>query len=417
MVTHMNDNDITTLEQVRRFLEGADAVEVIIEDKEARYRWIQQTLVRFRYRQLSKSDKGVLIRYLRKLSGYSRQQITRLLAQYRKTGRVRRRARTVKGFARKYTRADIRLLSALDELHGTLSGPATKKLCERAYRVFRQSEYQRLAEISISHLYNLRKSLAYTRQRGTKDKTRSVNKSIGERRKPRPKGRPGYIRIDTVHQGDWDGAKGVYHINAVDEITQFECLASVERISEHYLIPVLESMIDSFPFVINGFHADNGSEYINKKVAELLNKLLIELTKSRARKTNDNALVESKNASIVRKHLGYHHIPQKWAPLINDFHQNYLNPYINYHRPCFFPLIITDAKGRQRKTYPYNAMMTPYEKLKSLTDAESYLKPGISFKQLDEIAYGISDNEAARQMNEARKQLFASIAEQPKRVA
>lgn len=417
MVTHMNDNDITTLEQVRRFLEGADAVEVIIEDKEARYRWIQQTLVRFRYRQLSKSDKGVLIRYLRKLSGYSRQQITRLLAQYRKTGRVRRRARTVKGFARKYTRADIRLLSALDELHGTLSGPATKKLCERAYRVFRQSEYQRLAEISISHLYNLRKSLAYTRQRGTKDKTRSVNNSIGERRKPRPKGRPGYIRIDTVHQGDWDGAKGVYHINAVDEITQFECLASVERISEHYLIPVLESMIDSFPFVINGFHADNGSEYINKKVAELLNKLLIELTKSRARKTNDNALVESKNASIVRKHLGYHHIPQKWAPLINDFHQNYLNPYINYHRPCFFPLIITDAKGRQRKTYPYNAMMTPYEKLKSLTDAESYLKPGISFKQLDEIAYGISDNEAARQMNEARKQLFASIAEQPKRVA
>lgn len=417
MVTHMNDNDITTLEQVRRFLEGADAVEVIIEDKEARYRWIQQTLVRFRYRQLSKSDKGVLIRYLRKLSGYSRQQITRLLAQYRKTGRVRRRARTVKGFARKYTRADIRLLSALDELHGTLSGPATKKLCERAYRVFRQSEYQRLAEISISHLYNLRKSLAYTRQRGTKDKTRSVHNSIGERRKPRPKGRPGYIRIDTVHQGDWDGAKGVYHINAVDEITQFECLASVERISEHYLIPVLESMIDSFPFVINGFHADNGSEYINKKVAELLNKLLIELTKSRARKTNDNALVESKNASIVRKHLGYHHIPQKWAPLINDFHQNYLNPYINYHRPCFFPLIITDAKGRQRKTYPYNAMMTPYEKLKSLTDAESYLKPGISFKQLDEIAYGISDNEAARQMNEARKQLFASIAEQPKRVA
>ncbi|MCP4406288.1 MAG: transposase family protein, partial [Gammaproteobacteria bacterium] len=342
----MNDNDITTLEQVRRFLEGADAIEVIIEDKAARYRWIQQTLVRFRYRELSKSDKGLLIRYLRKLSGYSRQQITRLLTQYRKTGRVRRRTRTVRGFATRYPRADIRLLSALDELHGTLSGPATKKLCERAYRVFRQSEYQRLAEISVSHLYNLRKSLTYTRQRGTKDETRPAKNSIGERRKPRPEGRPGYIRVDTVHQGDWDGAKGVYHINAVDEITQFECLASVERISEHYLIPVLESMIDSFPFAINGFHADNGSEYINKRVAELLNKLLIELTKSRARKTNDNALVESKNASIVRKHLDYHHIPQKWAPLINDFHQNYLNPYINYHRPCFFPITITDSKGK-----------------------------------------------------------------------
>ncbi len=417
MVTHMNDNDITTLEQVRRFLEGTDAVEVIIEDKAARYRWIQQTLVRFRYWDLSKSDKGLLIRYLRKLSGYSRQHITRLLARYRKRGRVRRRTRTVKCFATRYTRADIRLLSALDELHGTLSGPTTKKLCERAYRVFRQSEYQRLAEISVSHLYNLRKSLTYTRQRGSKDKTRPAKNSIGERRKPQPEGRPGYIRVDTVHQGDWDGAKGVYHINAVDEITQFECVASVERISEHYLIPVLASMIDSFPFVINGFHADNGSEYINKRVAELLNKLLIELTKSRARKTNDNALVESKNASIVRKHLGYHHIPQKWAPLINDFHQNHLNPYINYHRPCFFPVTITDSKGKQRKTYPFEAMMTPYEKLKSLTDAASYLKPGIRFKQQDEIAYGISDNEAARQLNEARKQLFETIAEQPKRVA
>ena len=197
--------------------------------------------------------------------------------------------------------------------------------------------------------------------------------------KPRPEGRPGYIRVDTVHQGDWDGTKGVYHVNAVDEVTQFEGVASVERISERYLIPVLESLIDSFPFIIKGFHADNGSEYINKRVADLLNKLLIELTKSRSRRTNDNALVESKNGSIVRKHLGYHHIAQKWAPLINEFNQKYLNPYINYHRPCFFPIVTIDAKGKQKKTYPYKAMMTPYEKLKSLPDAKQYLKPDITF--------------------------------------
>ncbi|MES9905680.1 MAG: hypothetical protein ABW168_23775 [Sedimenticola sp.] len=78
--------------------------------------------------------------------------------------------------------------------------------------------------------------------------------------------RLGYIRIDTVHQGDWDGVKGVYHVNAVDEVTQFEGVASVERISERYLIPVLESLIDSFPFIIKGFHADNGSKYINRHV-------------------------------------------------------------------------------------------------------------------------------------------------------
>ena len=200
-------------------------------------------------------------------------------------------------------------------------------------------------------------------------------------------------------------------------MTQFEGIASVERISERYLIPVLESLIDSFPFIIKGFHADNGSEYINKRVAGLLNKLLIDLTKSRSRRTNDNALVESKNGSIVRKHLGYHHIPQKWAPLINEFNQKYLNPYINYHRPCFFPIVKIDDKGKQKKTYPYEAMMTPYEKLKSLPKAKQYLKPGMTFKRLHDIAMSISDNEAAHQLTEARKQLFKTIHAQDQQVA
>jgi transposase InsO family protein len=417
MKTIMNDSHIETLEQVRQFLGGVAAMEITIPSKTEGYRWIQGTLVRFQYLSLGKTDRGLIRRYLQQISGYSRAQIARLIKQYRKTGRIQRRQRTVKGFTSKYTREDIRLLARLDELHGTLSGPATKKLCERAWQVFKQAEYQRLASISVSHLYNLRQSTPYARQRGTVKKTHPVQSHIGERRKPRPEGRPGYIRVDTVHQGDWDGIKGVYHVNAVDEITQFEGIASVERISERYLIPVLESLIDSFPFIIKGFHADNGSEYINKRVAGLLNKLLIELTKSRSRRTNDNALVESKNGSIVRKHLGYHHIPQKWAPLINEFNQKYLNPYINYHRPCFFPIVKIDAKGKQKKTYPYKAMMTPYEKLKSLPQAKQYLKPGFTFQQLDDIALAISDNEAAHQLNEARKQLFKTIHEQDQQVA
>lgn len=417
MKTIMNDSHIQTLEQVRQFLGGVAVMEITIPSKTEGYRWIQGTLVRFRYLTLAKADRGLIRRYLQQISGYSRAQITRLIKQYQKTGRIQRRQRTVKGFTSKYTREDIRLLAQIDELHGTLSGPATKKLCERAWQVFKQVEYQRLAGISVSHLYNLRQSTPYSRQRGTFNKTRPVQRRIGERRKPRPEGHPGYIRVDTVHQGDWDGTKGVYHINAVDEVTQFEGIASVERISERYLIPVLESLIGSFPFIIKGFHADNGSEYINKRVADLLNKLLIELTKSRSRKTNDNALVESKNGSIVRKHLGYHHIPQKWASLINEFNQKYLNPYINYHRPCFFPIVTIDAKGKQKKAYPYKAMMTPYEKLKSLPDAKQYLKPGFTFQQLDDIALAISDNEAAHQLNEARKQLFKTIHEQDQQVA
>jgi transposase InsO family protein len=351
----------------------------------------------------------VVIRYLMKISGYSRQQLTRLIAQYRKTGRLRRRQRTVSGFKLKYSEKDIRLLAAMDERHDTPCGPAVKKLCERACEVFGQTEYTALASISVSHLYNLRKSITYTRQRRHFEKTQPKPSKIGERRKPQPNGQPGYIRIDTVHQGDLDKQKGVYHINAVDEVTQFEVMFTVEKISERYLIPALDQLLETFPFTVLGFHSDNGSEYINKRVAELLEKLRIEFTKSRSRHSNDNALAESKNGAVVRKLFGYTHIPQRWAPLINDFNQQYLNPYINFHRPCFFPETRTDDKGKQRKIYRYENMMTPYDKLKSLPNAKDYLKPGTSFEILDKLAHQISDNQAADQLQKARQKLFKTI--------
>jgi transposase InsO family protein len=261
----------------------------------------------------------------------------------------------------------------------------------------------------VSHLYNLRKSTTYSRQRRHFEKTRPQRSSIGERRKPQPNSQPGYIRIDTVHQGDLDRQKGVYHINAVDEVTQFEVVYSVEKISEIYLIPALQQLLDTFPFTVLGFHSDNGSEYINKQVAKLLEKLLIEFTKSRSRHSNDNALAESKNGAVVRKLFGYTHIPQRWAPLINNFNQQRLNPYINFHRPCFFPEIRTDSKGKQRKVYLYENMMTPYDKLKSLPNAKDYLKPGSSFEILDALALEISDNQAADQLQKARRKLFNTI--------
>ena len=408
----MNAKDLTTIDQLSAFLEGTQRVAFeVASDKDSRYQWIQRTLVKFRYKSLRKPDKGVLIQYLVKVSGYSRQQITRLVKQYRDTGRLVRRQRTVKGFSRRFTDDDIRLLVTMDMRHNTPNGLTMKKLCERAYVVFNEQAYHRLASISVAHLYNLRKSTPYLRQRRHQEKTRSKTSHIGERRKPQPDGKPGYLRIDTVHQGDWDKQKGVYHINAVDEVIQMQMVLSLEKISERYLIPILKQLLADFPLVIQGFHSDNGSEYINKRVAELLEKLRIEFTKSRSRQTNDNALVESKNGHVVRKIFGHGHIPQRWASLINDFNRQHLNPYINYHRPCLFPVIITDSKGKQRKRYPYQSLMTPYEKLKSLPDADQYLKPGITFEILDAIAYQQSDNEAADELQKARRQLFKTIHE------
>ena len=175
-------------------------------------------------------------------------------------------------------------------------------------------------------LYNLRASDSYRKQHGVWSPTRPSPVKIGIRKAPAPQGLPGYIRIDTVHQGDQDGAKGVYHVNAVDIITQWEVVAAVERISEAYLLPVIALMLGSFPFTVRGFHSDSGSEYVNQDVARLPNKLNVKFTKSRPRHCNDNALAESKNGAVIRKTMGYAHIAQKHASAIHQFYCNVLNP-------------------------------------------------------------------------------------------
>jgi len=418
MVIDMNDEQLSTLAQIRTFVEGTVTMDFTVAADE-RYEFIARTVKRFGYGRLKRNDKAVVLRFLERVSGYSRQQMSRLV----KRGSDRRQlikryhgSRT--RFARTYTGADVLLLAQTDTLHGTLSGLATKKLMARAYSLFGDPRYQRLATISVAHLYNLRQRPSYLRHRQVWTKTRPVTIPIGERRAPAPNNRPGYLRVDSVHQGDQDGMKGVYHINAVDCVTQYEGVATCERISEAFLIPVLEALLQSFPFVILGFHTDNGSEYINRHVAKLLNKLLIEeQTKSRSRHSNDNAQAESKNGSIVRKHLGYSHIPQRFATPVNEFCREHLNPYINFHRPCLFAETITDAKGRQRKRYPYKLMMTPYDKLKSLPLAEQFLKPGISFEQLDAQASAMTDNEAAERLNNARAILFKTIFNRSKTAA
>jgi transposase InsO family protein len=384
-----------------------------------RYALIEAVLKRFGYPKLGRYDKGVVLRYLAHTTGYSRQQLTRLVGRAAKgEALVKRYHAPAQPFVRKFSPADVARLAEVDALHGTLSGPATVHLLRRAYHVYAERPFERLAGVSVSHLYNLRRSAGYQAKRVHWTKTKAGGPPIGERRAPNPQGRPGFIRIDSVHQGDFDGLKGVYHINAVDCLTQFELVACCERISEAYLLPLLQRLLNQFPFPILGFHADNGSEYINHTVARLLNKLHVEeFTKSRPGHSNDNALVETKNAAIVRKHLGFAHLPQRFAPQIDTFCQEHLNRYVNFHRPCFFPELYTDAKGRVRKRYRFADMMTPYEKLKSLPGAQQFLKPGLSFAALDAFVAATSDNEAARAMNAARTRLFQSIYRRSKQAA
>ena len=408
----MRLEQLTTIYSVRQFLDGTQAVAFsVATNKQARYRWVQKTLVKHRYLLLNKADKGIITRYLMKVTGYSLAQIKRLIRQYATTGLVVVKQARSNGFKTTYTEADVRLLARMDELHEQPSGAVLKKLCERAYLRFGQAEYQRLATTSISHLYNLRASKTYQRQRCILTKTKPKAVAIGQRRKPTPNDQPGYIRIDSVHQGDQDKRKGIYHVNAVDEVTQFQVVVTLERISEEFMLPALKQMFAAFPFMTQGFHADNGGEYINYSVAELLEKLRIEFTKSRPRRSNDNGLVESKNGSVIRKLYGYTHIPQHYATEFTALNQGPVYRYFNFHRPCYFPSIITSDKGKQKKKYHYSDMMTPYEKFRATPRASQFLKPGLSFKKLDALACEMTDNQAVEQLHSARDELFKQLHE------
>lgn len=408
MVIDMDETRLQTISQLQAFLAATVEVSFRVPDTdEARYAQIVSVAQRFGYARLNRPDKGVVLRYLIATCGYGRAQLTRLLARVLDGQSLHKRYRApAHAFARRYTPADALLLAEVDRAHGTMSGPATVHLLRRALHVHGDTRFERLANLSVSHLYNLRHSKVYQNQRVNFTKTRPVVNPIGIRRAPRPAGRPGFIRIDSVHQGDMDGTKGVYHVNAVDIVTQWEIVATCERISEAYLLPVLKDLIDQFPFEILGFHSDNGSEYINKTVATMLEKMRVEQTKSRSRHSNDNALAESKNGSVVRKAFGYSHIPQRFAAHINVFCRDYLNPYVNLHRPCLFAKEVIDAKGKIRKTYPLDMVQTPLDKLASLAGVNVFLRQGVTITQLRLQAKALSDLDAANAMNVARLKLF-----------
>jgi hypothetical protein len=218
------------------------------------------------------------------------------------------------------------------------------------------------------------------------------------------------VRIDTVHQGDLDGVKGVYHITCVDAVSQWQVQACVQGISEAFLLPVLALVIEQFPFEIEGFHSDTGSEYINGRVAKLLEKLRIEQTKSRSRHSNDNALAESKNASVVRKHMGYSHIPQKYAKPINEFYEKVFNPWLNLHRPCLFASEVVSPKGKVIKHYRHEDVKTPLACLAQLANKGLVrLKSGITLEKLQALAYAQTDLAAAQAMQKAKAKLFAKF--------
>lgn len=407
----VHESEKLSLEQIERFLRATEEVRFEASTRAEVYAWIEGLLCQQEYATQGRAARGLLRRYIAKMAGMSRAQVTRLIGRYVGSGRVRAETNRRYRFPRRYTPADVELLARVDESHETLSGPATRRILQREFEEYGKAEFERLAAISNGHLYNLRHSARYRQRLQKFQKTRPTPVSIGERRKPEPQGRPGYLRVDTVHQGDNADGQGVYHINAVDEVTQWEIAAAVPRISEAYLEPALQAMLGQFPFVVHGFHSDNGSEYINQTVAKLLNKLMIEQTKSRPRHSNDNGLVETKNGAVIRKHIGWGHIDAAQAGPIDQFYTAHLNPYLNYHRPCAQAEVEIDSKGRKRRYY--RRYQTPLETLLAVPKPQQYLRPGLTLATLKRIGKTMSDTEAAKRMQAAKRRLFAQLTTAP----
>lgn len=409
----MNDKNIISITQLKSFLKEVAVVNFSInnignKNKQEMYDWVGTVIQKFRYFSLKKSEKVIVIDYIKKITGRSRPQVKKLIKKKKKFGKIKLSVTKKNTFPIRYNTSDIARLIETDNAHGRISAPATKRILLREYGVFNKLEYERISHISVPHIYNIRnESRQYKSNILFISKTQTVARNIGERRKPQPEGKPGFLRVDSVHQGDRDLEKGVYYINMVDEVTQWEVIGCVEGISEQFLEPLLLELLNRFPFRILGFHSDNGSEYINYQVAEILKKMLVDQTKSRSRRTNDNALVESKNGAIIRKHMGRNYIQKKEARNINIFLRDYMDDYLNFHRPCGFATVKIDHRGKEKKKY--DTYFTPYEKLTSLPNFEQYLKPGVSASSLLVISKKQSDNESAQKMQIAKSKLLKSF--------
>lgn len=370
------------------------------KDKNKLYKFIKE-IRPYNYKRLPFKQKTEIVTMIMNASGYSRIQVKRLLnsnltLKYKDSGTR---------FKAKYTQDDINLLAELDRNTNYVSGFALQKIIKRQYEVFKDERFKNLSSISNGSIYKFR--LKY---RNKYKHTIHSTTNIGERRKPVNLNLPGYIRVDTVHGGDKDNVKGVYYINLVDEVTQYEYLCCVPEISERYLKSKWEQLLSMFPFPILNFHSDNGSEFINYVVRDILNRLNITQTKSRPRHSNDNGLVECKNGWVIRKHFGYIHREKESAPVIDEYIDKYFNYYLNYHRVCAYPHKEVLKSGKVILRYPSKNYMTPFDKLKEIDTNKQYLKDGVTYGDLEMLSKKYDTLSYTKLMNKEYLKMINSIS-------
>lgn len=409
METTMNISPPKRINQIDAYLQLSEVKFVITSTKDA-YHFVKRTTWNLYYVKLSKKEKGKVLKYLCIVTGWSNPHVKKLVGLAVK-GKLQYNSpqATETSFSRKYTDGDIELLADFDNLTRRINANALVCNFRRMYEVFNDQRFVRLKDISASHIYNLRSTEIYRYKASTFTRTNPIQNGIGLRQKPEPNGDLGFLRVDSVHGGDENGVKGMYYVNFVDEVLQWEIVIAVPDLTQASLEKLYHEVLVSFPIRIQNFHSDNGSELVNSYVAEILKDLQIKQTKSRPRKHNDNALVESKNGWVIRKHFGYIFRPKESSSTVQEYLETYFNRYLNYHRACGFPVVEYKENGKKQIKYPQGGYRTPYEKLKTIDPEGRYLKAGLSYGKLDKIALEFSDYGFAKIMSEEYKKMMRKI--------
>lgn len=409
MKTIMNISVPKEMKDIYPFLNLSE-VSFQFNDRKDTYFFIKRTTWNLYYKKRTKSEKSDILQYLSLVTGYSRIQTKRLVSLAVK-GRLqfsmKKRNRT--SFKRVYTDEDITLIAEFDETAKDRNGHAMRRHFKRQYELYGDERFKRLSKISNGQIYNLRDTNLYRYHHKRFIVTNPVANHIGNRRKPRPEGQAGFIRVDTLHQGDKDDKKGPYYINFVDEITQWQIVVCVLQINEQHLKPVYKQVLDQFPFKVKNFHSDNGSEFLNEYVSKILNERHIEQTKSRPRKHNDNGLVESKNGWVIRKEFGFIFRPKEAAAEIQKYLEKYFNNYLNYHRVCAYPRVMTDKRGVERMVYKAEDYRTPFEKLQEVDPKGKTLQNQNTYEKMNEIQMEKSDYEYIIEMRDAYHKMIRKI--------
>ena len=412
MIVTLQTERLRTMEQVRAFVEGSEPVDYQPKDRASAYAFVRRTLAAFDYHRLGRADRGCVRAYIGKACGFSAAQISRLIRQQAETGAVvdRRARNSGRPFETVYAAADIRLLAEVDEAFGGMSGLATCEILRRARDVHGDARFERLADVSRSHLYNLRATRTYRTKRTTWAKTRPSPVAIGVRKAPEPNGQPGFLRVDTVHLGDRGRAqgrvrrqrrgrghavrarwRGAGHLGAVHGSGAGSAAAPV---------PVRRAGLPRRQRLrVRQPPRRQAAEQAARRVHEVAPAAL------QRQRPSSRARTPTWCAGIWATSTSPSASPTTWTA----------SPARACRRsststaPACSPPSAWTPRARCGEPTAATTCSTPLEKLKSLPGAASFLREGAGFADLDRAAAAQTDMQAAKSLNRARDELFRKV--------